>query len=86
MTAPSSYDPDTIALMCDVFQKVIAKVPERHRTSSNQTAIASRILATAAEGHRSEESMTKEALAEVKQMFAGPQAMKNVEDLMKAFS
>ncbi|MEH2468955.1 hypothetical protein V1281_001789 [Nitrobacteraceae bacterium AZCC 2161] len=85
MPVAASYDPETIALMRDVFQKVVAKVPEQHRTSSNQAAIASRILAVAAEGRRSEAILTAEALNEVKMIFTGPQSMKRIEDLMKVF-
>jgi hypothetical protein len=85
MPVTASYDPETIALMRDVFQKVVAKVPEQHRTSSNQAAIASRILAVAAEGRRSEAILTAEALNEVKMIFTGPQSMKRIEDLMKVF-
>ena len=43
------------------FSNVVAKVPTQHRTSSNQAAIASRILAVAAEGRRSEAILTAEA-------------------------
>jgi hypothetical protein len=85
MPVTASYDPETIALMRDVFQKVVAKVPEQHRTSSNQAAIASRILAVAAEGRRSEAILTAEALNEVKMIFTGPQSMRRIEDLMKVF-
>lgn len=86
MAAPASYDPDTIALMRNVLQKVVAKVPEQHRTSCNQAAIASRILATAAQGRRSEDVLTTAALAEVKEIFTGPAGMKRLhEDLTKVF-
>jgi hypothetical protein len=81
----ASYDPDTIAVMRRVFSDVVAKVPAQHRTSSNQAAIASRILAVAADGRRSEETLMTEALKEVKMIFTGPQAMRKVEDLMKVF-
>jgi hypothetical protein len=81
----ASYDPETIALMRRVFTDVVAKVPTQHRTSSNQAAIASRILAVAAEGRRSEAILTAEALMEVKQIFAGPQAVRKIEDLAKVF-
>ncbi|QUS38533.1 hypothetical protein RPMA_06565 [Tardiphaga alba] len=84
MTA--SYDPDTIALMREVLHKVVAKVPPQHRTSTNQAAIACRILATAAQGLRSEEAMTQQALAEVKDIFNGPAGMKQLhQDLSKVF-
>ena len=83
---PASYDPVTVALMRDVLSKVVAKVPEQHRTSANQAAIAGRILATAAQGIRSEEGLTTEALAEVKDIFAGPAGMKRLHsDLAKVF-
>lgn len=86
MTISTSYDPETIAVMRDVFHKVVAKVPEQHRTSSNQAAIASRILSTAAKGLRSEEILMTEALAEVKDIFTGPQSLKRLhEDLTKVF-
>ena len=86
MSASASYDPETIALMRDVFQKVIAKVPQQHRTSSNQAAIASRILTVAAEGRRSEAVLTQEALAEVKTIFTGPQQLRRLQaDLSKVF-
>jgi hypothetical protein len=86
MAAPASYDPYTIALMRNVLQKVVAKVPEQHRTSCNQAAIASRILATAAQGRRSEDVLTTEALAEVKEIFTGPAGMRRLhEDLTKVF-
>ena len=86
MALSSSYDPDTIALMRDVLAKVVAKVPQQHRTSSNQAAIASRILATAAQGLRSETELTEEALAEVKQIFTGPSGIRRLhEDLSKVF-
>jgi hypothetical protein len=83
---PAVYDPVTVALMRDVLTKVIAKVPEQHRTSANQAAIAGRILATAAQGIRSEEALTSEALAEVKDIFTGPVGMKRLHsDLSKVF-
>jgi hypothetical protein len=83
---PASYDPATIALMRDVLHKVVAKVPQQHRTSTNQAAIACRILATAAQGRRSEEALTTEALAEVKDIFTGPAGMKRLhQDLSKVF-
>ena len=86
MSASSSYDPDTIALMRDVLSKVVAKVPEQHRTSANQAAIASRILAAAAQGRRSEQTLMAEALDEVKVIFTGPQSMRRLqEDLTKVF-
>ncbi|MDB5567242.1 MAG: hypothetical protein JWP84_3808 [Tardiphaga sp.] len=86
MSVRASYDPDTIALMRRVFADVVAKVPIQHRTSSNQAAIASRILAVAAEGRRSEAILTAEALMEVKTIFTGPQQMKRLqEDLSKVF-
>jgi hypothetical protein len=86
MATSASYDPDTIALMRDVLQKVVAKVPAQHRTSCNQAAIASRILATAAQGLRSEEVLTTEALAEVKEIFTGPAGVKRLhQDLTKFF-
>lgn len=82
----ASYDPDTIALMRRVFNDVVAKVPTQHRTSSNQAAIASRILAVAAEGRRSEAILTAEALSELKIIFTGPQQMRRLqEDLSKVF-
>jgi len=84
MTA--SYDPATIALMRDVLHKVIAKVPPQHRTSTNQAAVACRILATAAQGARSEEALTQQAMAEVKDMFTGPAAMRKLhQELAKVF-
>ena len=83
---PAVYDPVTVALMRDVLTKVIAKVPSQHRTSVNQAAIAGRILATAAQGIRSEEALTSEALAEVKDIFTGPVGMKRLHsDLSKVF-
>ena len=83
---PAVYDPVTVALMRDVLTKVIAKVPEQHRTSANQAAIAGRILATAAQGIRSEEALTSEALAEVRDIFTGPGGMKRLHsDLSKVF-
>lgn len=82
----ASYDPVTVALMRDVLSKVVAKVPEQHRTSANQAAIAGRILATAAQGLRSEEALTSEALAEVKEIFTGQVGMKRLHsDLSKVF-
>jgi hypothetical protein len=81
----ASYDPETIALMRRVLSNVVAKVPTQHRTSSNQAAIASRILAVAAEGRRSEAILTAEALMEVKAIFTGPQAVRKIEDLTKVF-
>lgn len=86
MTAIASYDPETIALMRDVLKKVVAKVPQQHRTSTNQAAIACRILATAAEGRRSEDALTAEALDEVKAIFTGPQSLRRLhEDIAKVF-
>jgi hypothetical protein len=86
MVAHSSYDPDTIALMRDVLAKVVAKVPQQHRTSTNQAAIATRILATAAQGIRSEQGLTDEALAQVKEIFTGPSGIRRLhEDLSKVF-
>jgi hypothetical protein len=82
----AAFDPVTVALMRDVLNKVVAKVPEQHRTSANQAAIAGRILATAAQGIRSEEALTSEALAEVKEIFTGPVGMKRLHsDLSKVF-
>lgn len=81
----ASYDPETIAVMRRVFSDVVARVPAQHRTSSNKAAIATRILAVAAEGRRSEAILTAEALKEVKTIFTGPQVMRKVEDLMKVF-
>ena len=82
----ASYDPVTVALMRDVLSKVVAKVPEQHRTSANQAAIAGRILATAAQGVRSEEALTSEALAEVKDIFTGPSGLKRLHsELSKVF-
>lgn len=84
MTA--SYDPATIALMRDVLTKVVAKVPAQHRTSSNQAAIAGRILETAAQGRRSEAALMDEAMAEVKDIFTGPAALKRLHsELAKVF-
>lgn len=71
MSTSTSYDPETVTLMRDVLSKVVAKVPEQHRTSANQAAIASRILATAAQGRRSEQILMAEALDEVKVIFTG---------------
>jgi hypothetical protein len=86
MSASASYDPETIAVMRDVLSRVVAKVPQQHRTSANQAAIASRILAAAAMGRRSEEILMAEALDEVKVIFTGPQSMRRLqEDLMKVF-
>jgi hypothetical protein len=86
MVAAASYDPETIALMRDVLSRVVAKVPQQHRTSTNQAAIACRILATAAQGRRSEEILMAEALDEVKVMFTGPQSIRRLqEDLTKVF-
>ena len=86
MNTPASYDPETIARMRQVFDRVVAKVPQQHRTSTNQAAIASRILATAAQGLRSEDVLMSEALDEVKIIFTGPQSMRRLqEDLMKVF-
>jgi hypothetical protein len=82
----AAYDPVTVALMRDVLNKVVAKVPEQHRTSANQAAIAGRILATAAQGIRSEEALTSEALAEMKEIFTGPVGMKRLHSgLSKVF-
>jgi hypothetical protein len=86
MVAHLSYDPDTIALMRDVLAKVVARVPQQHRTSSNQAAIASRILATAAQGLRTEQALTDEALAQVKEIFTGQAGIRRLhEDLSKVF-
>lgn len=71
MSTSTSYDPETVTLMRDVLSKVVAKVPEQHRTSANQAAIASRILATAAQGRRSEQILMAESLDEVKVIFTG---------------
>lgn len=86
MATAAAYDPDTIALMRNVLEKVVSRVPAQHRTSCNQAAIASRILATAAQGRRSEESLTTEALLEVKELFTGPAGMRRLhEDLSRVF-
>jgi hypothetical protein len=86
MAISGSYDPEVIAVMRDVLAKVVSKVPQQHRTSSNQAAIASRILSTAAQGRRSEAVLMAEALDEVKAIFTGPQSMRRLqEDLLKVF-
>ncbi len=73
----TKFDPATIALMQSILKQVVARMPVRHRTSSNQTAIASRILARAAEGHLSHDVLLAAALEEdgsICRPFANPKA------------
>jgi hypothetical protein len=74
MTTPNLklFDPETIALMQSVLKLAVARLPSQHRGSSNQTAIASRILAAAAEGGRSEGILLAAALDEAKALLRSP--------------
>jgi hypothetical protein len=72
MTAPNRpapnlklFDREIVALMQSVLKLAVARLPSPHRNSSNQTAIASRILAAGAEGGRSESILLAAALDEV---------------------
>ncbi len=60
----TKFDPATIALMQTILKQAVARMPVRHRTSSNQTSIASRILATAAEGNKSPSALLAAAIEE----------------------
>ncbi len=61
----TKFDPATIVLMQSILKQVVSRMPVLHRTSSNQTAIASRILATAAEGYKSPNVLLAAAIEEV---------------------
>jgi hypothetical protein len=67
MSAPilTSFDPETIALMRSVLKQAVAGLPAHHRTPANQTAVASRILAAAAAGHKSQQLLLAAALDEI---------------------
>jgi hypothetical protein len=70
MSAPTLtlFDPETIALMRSVLQQAVTNLPVHHRTPSNQTAVASRILATAADGRKSRELLLAAALDEIRSL------------------
>lgn len=79
MSAPilTLFDSETIALMRSVLTQAVARLPIHHRTPSNQTAVASRILATAAAGHKTRDLLLDAALGEItslRQMTAGVKA------------
>ena len=67
MSAPilTLFDPETIAVMRSVLNEAVADLPVHHRTPSNQTAVASRILAAAAAGHRSQHLLLAAARDEI---------------------
>lgn len=62
------FDPETIVLMRSVLQQAVTSLPVHHRTPSNQTAVASRILTTAADGHKSQELLLAAALDEIRSL------------------
>jgi hypothetical protein len=61
----SSFDPETIATIKAVLDAAISTLAIQHRTPSANVAIASRLLAAAAEGHRSKEILSAVAAQEV---------------------
>jgi hypothetical protein len=67
MSAPilTLFDPETIAVMRSVLKEAVAHLPVHHRTPSNQTAVASRILAAAAAGQRSQQLLLAAARDEI---------------------
>jgi hypothetical protein len=70
MSAPilTLFDPETIALMRSVLKQAVTSLPVHHRTPSNQTAVASRILAVAAAGHKSQDRLLAAALDEIRSL------------------
>ena len=63
-----SFDSQTIALMRSVLTQAVTRLPIHDRTPSNQTAVASRILATAAAGQKSQDLLLDAALDEIRSL------------------
>jgi hypothetical protein len=56
------FDPETITLMKEVLQSVVATIPVASRTSAVQAMLAERILKYAAQGTRDRTSLQAHAL------------------------
>jgi hypothetical protein len=62
---PAYFDLDTVALMRETLDEAWARIHPQHRATMQKTALAVRILETAAEGERDPQRLLDAALRDV---------------------
>ncbi len=60
--APMHFDPDTLALLRETLDDAWASLPPQEQATMQKTALAERILKSAAQGERNRERLRKAAL------------------------